>query len=187
MTAVLVPQRHVITAEEYLRMGEAGVFDPEARLELIEGEIIEMAPIGSPHAATVAFLTRLLVRAVGDSAIVWAQNPLVANSRSVPQPDVLLVKPRSDFYRSGHPRADDTLLAVEVADSTLAFDLRTKMPLYAKSCIRELWIVDVNDAKVHVFRDPEGGVYKTAFVAGVGDTLKVLALSMVKVEVKALF
>jgi Uma2 family endonuclease len=187
MTAVFVPQRHAVTAEEYLRMGEAGVFDPEARLELIEGEIIEMPPIGSPHAATVNILNRLLQRQVGEAAMVSVQNPMIIGPRSVPQPDVALLKSRPDNYRRGHPGVADVLLAVEVADTTLSFDLGTKAPMYARCGISELWVVDVNENRVHVFRDPAGGGYETTLVAGVGDTLTVLALPLVKVEVKALF
>lgn len=106
MSAVLeYPQRHPVSVEEYLRMGEGGVFAPDARLELIEGEIIEMAPIGSAHAGTVAILDRLMVRAAGDRAVVWVQNPLLVGESSMPQPDLALLKPRADSYTRSHPLA----------------------------------------------------------------------------------
>src|SRR5438105_4279740 len=92
------PQRHLVTADEYLRMGEAGIFPPEARLELIEGEIIEMAPIGSPHASTVAVLNRLFVLQARDLAFVWGQSPVIIGAFSVPQPDLALLEPRADNY-----------------------------------------------------------------------------------------
>src|SRR3990167_2574362 len=104
MSAVLeYPQRHAVSTEEYLRMGEAGVFAPEARLELIEGEIIEMAPIGSRHSGTGMILNRLLNRAVGDLAVILVRGPLIVGDRSMPQPDLALLKPRADSYTRSHP------------------------------------------------------------------------------------
>ncbi len=138
MSVVLeYPQRHAVSAEEYLRMGEAGVFAPDARLELTEGEIVEMAPIGSPHAGTVNILLRLFSRGASDLALVSVQNPLIVGDRSVPQPDLALLKPRADSYTRSHPTAADVLLVVEVADSTLSFDIGTKIPLYAGCGIAE--------------------------------------------------
>ena len=148
------PQRHPITAEEYLRMGEAGVFAPDARLELIEGEIIDMAPIGPPHAGIVARLNRWFVERAQGRAVVFPQNPIVASQLSVPQPDLLLLHPRADDYTRAHPRPADVFLAVEVADSTLRFDMRTKMPLYARCGFPEAWVVDVAARVVHVHREP---------------------------------
>jgi Uma2 family endonuclease len=163
MSAILeYPQKHPISAEEYLRMGKAGVFAPEARLELIEGEIIEMAPIDPPHAGCVKTLNRLLSRRAADHAIVSVQDPLVISDRSVPQPDLALLRPRRDDYRRSHPAASDVLLVVEVSDTTLAFDLRTKVPLYARCAIAELWVVDVNEQVLHVFRDPGAAGYATS-------------------------
>ncbi len=116
MSAVLeYPQRHPISAEEYLRMGEAGVFAPEARLELIEGEITEMAPFGSPHAGTVTVLNRLPTGAAGDRGVVRVQNPLRLGERSMPQPVLALLRPRADSYGQSHPTAADVLLAVSVS------------------------------------------------------------------------
>ena len=107
MSAILYPQKHPISAEEYLRMGEAGVFAPEARLELIEGEIVEMAPIGSPHAGAVTRLNELLVQRTVGRALVSPQNPIIISDRSVPQPDLALLKPRAAYYRQSHPKATD--------------------------------------------------------------------------------
>jgi len=181
------PQKHPISAEEYLRMGEAGVFAPEARLELIEGEILEMAPIGPPHAGLVARLHRLFVQRAGTLAVVWGQSPVVISDRSVPQPDLAVLKPRSDDYMGSHPRASEVLLAVEVADATLRFDLRTKAPLYARCGIAELWIVDVNERALHVFRDPAKGGYRAVFAAKAGESVACLALPQVVIEVGELF
>jgi Uma2 family endonuclease len=129
MSAILdYPQKHPISAEEYLRMGEAGVFAPDARLELIEGEIVEMAPIGSPHAGCVNKLNRLFVLRTVDRAVVSVQHPVIISDRSVPQSDLAVLRARADDYSGSHPRVPDVLLVVEVSDSTLAFDLRIKVP-----------------------------------------------------------
>ena len=99
-----------------------------------------MAPIGSNHAGTVGFLAKRLERAVGDSALVFVQNPLLLTASSEPQPDIMLLKPGADFYRSAHPRPEDVLLIIEVADTTLAYDGDIKVPLYARHCISEAWL-----------------------------------------------
>ncbi len=188
MSAVLeYPQRHAVSAEEYLRMGEAGVFAPDARLELIEGEIVEMAPIGSPHAGTVIILNRLFSRAAGDLAIVSVQSPLIVGDRSVPQPDLALLKPRADSYTRSHPTAADVLLVVEVADATLPFDIGTKIPLYAGCGIAEAWVVDVQERAVRVFRDPSPSGYRTSFTVSGGESVTALALPALVVALPVLF
>jgi len=168
-------------------MGEAGVFAPEARLELIEGEIVAMAPIGSPHAGTVKILTRLFVRLAGDLAIVSVQDPLVVGDRSVAQPDLALLKPRSDSYSSSHPNGADVLLVVEVSDTTLRFDLEKKIPLYARAGIAEAWVVDLQARAVRVFRDPGASGYHTNFTALGEAKLGCAALPEVAIAVATLF
>ncbi|MBI2754429.1 MAG: Uma2 family endonuclease [Betaproteobacteria bacterium] len=188
MSAVLeYPQRHAVNAQEYLRMGEAGVFAPEARLELIEGEIVEMAPIGSPHAGAVNVLNRLFVRLAGDLAIVSPQHPLIVGDRSVPQPDLALLKPRADSYSRSHPEAADVLLVVEVADTTLSFDVGTKIPLYARSGIAEAWVLDVQERALRVFRDPAPGGYRTSFTRSGAESVSALALPAIAFAIAALF
>jgi Uma2 family endonuclease len=146
------PRRHAITVEEYMRMGEAHVFAHQARLELMEGEIVEMPPIGSAHAAVVCTLDKLL-REVAPRAMVRVQSPLVLGERSAPQPDVVLLRPRADRYYDSHPTAADALLVVEVADTTLMYDLEVKRPLYARAGVAELWVVDINRRELHVLRE----------------------------------
>ena len=188
MSAVLeYPQRHPITAEEYLRMGETGVFAPDARLELIDGEIIEMAPIESPHAGMVNTLTRFFSRHAGDLVLVAVQNPLVVGERSAPQPDLALLKPRADNYSGSHPTVSDVLLVVEVADTTLRYDLGTKIPLYARSGIPEAWVVDLQERAVRVFRDPGASGYRTSFAVSGDERVGSLALPAVVIPVAALF
>lgn len=188
MSAVLeYPQRHRVSAQEYLRMGEAGVFAPETRLELIEGEIVEKAAIGSPHASTVAVLGRILGQAAGDRALVWVQNPVVLSVRSVPQPDLALLRPRADNYYGAHPAVADVLLVIEVSDATLAFDLGTKVPLYARAGVPEVWVVDLNERAVRVHREPSTNGYRTSFTVTPGGNVASLALSDVRLAPSDLF
>jgi Uma2 family endonuclease len=163
------------------------VFPPEARLELIEGEIIEMAPIHPPHAGLVTRLTELLVQRAAGRAIVSPQNPIILSERSVPQPDIALLKPRTDYYADAHPMPSDVHLVVEVADTTLRFDLRTKVPLYARCGIREAWVIDANERVIHVFRDPSDAGYGKSFIARPGDRVACVALPEAAVEVGELF
>ncbi len=151
---VLAP-RHLITAVEFDRMAEADVFAPGARLELIEGEIVEMSPIGLQHAVVVRRLINLLTRMLGeDEALVDAQNPIVLGDLSEPQPDIALFKSRADFYADAHPRPEDVLLLIEVADTSLAYDREVKLPIYARARIPEVWIADLKGSTVEVHRDP---------------------------------
>lgn len=177
------PARYRFTVDEYERMGATGVFGPDDRLELIDGEILTMAPIGSRHAARVDRLTRLLNRAAGDRAVVRVQNPIRLGSHSEPQPDLALVRPRDDFYAPAHPGPADVLLVVEVADTTLAFDLGLKAPLYAGAGIPVLWVVDLAGRAVHVLTGPADGGYRATALATVGSTLAVDGLGGITVAV----
>jgi Uma2 family endonuclease len=152
-------RRHRLTVGDYHRMGDAGIFAPDARVELIAGEIIDMAPIGSRHAGTVSYLVHRLVLAAGLKACVSCQNPIVLDDYSEPQPDLCLLRPRADFYASAHPRPADVLLVVEVAETTLAYDRDIKLPLYARAGIPEVWIIDVAKPILHVHRAPAGDRY----------------------------
>jgi len=181
------PQRDAVSAQEYLRMWEAGVFAPEVRLELIEGEIVERAPIGSRHAGAVKILNRIFGRLAGDRAIVSVQDPLVVGERSVPQPDLALLRPRADTYADAHPVPADVLLVVEVADTTLAFDIGTKVPTYARFGVPEVWVVDLQERSVRVFRDPSASGYRTSFTAVGEESVAVAALPDVVIALPALF
>jgi Uma2 family endonuclease len=152
-------QRHRLTVDEYHRMGEAGVLAPDARVELIEGEVVDMAPIGTRHAAAVKRLNQLLLQSVGTRAIVSVQDPIRLGARSEPQPDLALLKPRADFYASALPAAADTLLVIEVADTTASYDRQVKAPLYARHGVPELWIVDLELGLVRFYRAPQEDRY----------------------------
>ena len=168
-------------------MGEGTVFAPDARLELIEGEIIEMAPIGPPHAGTVAILGRLLERAAGDAAVVWVQNPVHIGDRSMPQPDVVLLKPRADMYTRSHPLPADVLLLIEVSDTTLRFDVATKVPLYARAGVIEAWVVDIETSAIRVYRDPEASGYRSSFTVSSDERVTAVALPGIRLVVSDLF
>jgi Uma2 family endonuclease len=180
-----LPRRHAITVDEYMRMGEAHVFAHDARLELMDGEIVEMAPIGSAHAAVVNTLAALL-REAAPRAIVSVQNPLVLSKRSAPQPDAMVLRPRADRYYRSHPVAADALLVIEVADTTLRYDLEIKRPLYARAGVAELWIVDVDRRELHMFRAPDLD-YSIHRVLTTSDNAEVAALGDLGFAVSALF
>jgi Uma2 family endonuclease len=160
--------RHRLTVQAYYRMGEAGVLEPDARVELIDGEIIDMSPIGSVHASLVNRLTRMLISAVGDRAIVQIQGPLTLDEHTQLQPDLALLKPRSDYYRDAVPGAADVLLVVEVADTSLEKDRSVKLPLFAAHGVPEAWLVDVPDRLVGIYREPEGALYRSQSIASPG-------------------
>ena len=164
--------KHLITADEYEQMGRAGIFHPDVRLELIEGEIYEMSPIGSPHAACVTFLSMFLTRFVGNSLIVTTQNPIRLDDYSEPQPDVALVQWRDDFYRQAHPTPSDVLLVIEVADTTLETDRKVKIPLFAKAGIPEAWLVNLPEECVELYAEPRSGAYQTTRRFARGETVQ---------------
>jgi len=153
------PRPHRLSVDEYYRMAEVGLLSPDDRTELIEGEIIDMPPIGSRHAVAATLLPKRIIRALGDSADVRVQLPIRLLPRSEPQPDVAVVKPRSDAYRRAHPTAEDVHLLIEVSDATLRYDLEVKARLYATHGIREYWVVDLVNRRVVRHRAPRGAQY----------------------------
>lgn len=153
-------QRRRFTVADYQRMGEAGILGEDDRVELIEGEIFEMAPIGSPHGGRIKQLNQMLTRAIGERALVAVQDPIVLGERSEPEPDIAVLRPRADFYKDSHPEAPDVLLLIEVADTSLQTDRDIKVPLYARHGIPEVWIVDIGRRRVLRFADPVRGTYR---------------------------
>jgi Uma2 family endonuclease len=153
--------RRRFTVDEYYRMAEAGILHEDDRVELIEGEIVEMAPIGSRHAACIKRLIGLFSRQVGqDVATLDVQDPIHLGEHSEPQPDITLLRPRSDSYAVAHPVPEDILLLIEVADTSGEYDRGIKVPLYAQAGIREYWIVGLADEIVEVYRDPSPEGYR---------------------------
>jgi Uma2 family endonuclease len=160
--------RHSFTVEEFERMGEAGIFPKDARLELIEGEIVEMSPIGSPHAACVDALALLFNEIARRRFIVRVQSPVRLNDFCEPQPDVTLLRWRDDFYRSAHPTPANVLLVIEVADTTVETDRKVKIPLYARAGIPEAWLVNIPDERIEIYSGPSGDIYQSVGQFGRG-------------------
>lgn len=152
----VAPSRHLISADAFHRMGEAGILGPADRVELIAGEIIDMSPIGAMHAAIVDVLARHFGRRAGESAFIRCQNPLRLDDLSEPEPDLTILRSRADCYTTAHPGPADVLLVIEVADTSLAYDLGTKVPLYARHGIPEVWVIDAATRRTRVFRQPTG-------------------------------
>ncbi|WP_447974968.1 Uma2 family endonuclease [Nitrospira sp. Kam-Ns4a] len=135
--------KRLFTVAEYHKMTEAGILGEDDRVELLEGEIVAMAPIGSRHAGVVNRLNRLFSQVVGDRAVVSVQNPIRLGEHSEPQPDLTLLRPRPDFYAQSYPSPEDVLLVVEVAETSADSDREVKLPLYARSGVPEVWLVDL--------------------------------------------
>jgi Uma2 family endonuclease len=154
------PTRRRFDVDAYYRMAETGVLGDRRRVELIDGEIIDMAAIGSPHAAVTNRLVRAFAGAAAEGSMFMSvQNPLRLDVYNEPQPDVMLLRPAADDYRASHPTAADILLLVEVSETSLAYDRTAKLPLYAKFGVPEVWIVDLITAAVEVYREPKEGAY----------------------------
>jgi Uma2 family endonuclease len=153
-------EKRYFNVDEYYRMARAGVLKPDDRVELIEGEIIKMSPIGSPHAACVSRLNDLLRSLEKRKAMVRIQNPIRLNEFSEPVPDIVLLKSRRDYYSARHPIPSDVFLIMEVADTSLLSDRKVKVPLYARALIQEVWLVNLPKKIVEVYYEPAGGTYR---------------------------
>jgi Uma2 family endonuclease len=163
--------RHRLTVDQYHQMARAGVLAADARVELIDGEIIDMAPIGTGHWSVVSRLTDIFASALHGKAIVSVQSSLRLGDFSEPEPDLAVFKYRADFYAERHPTAADTLLVIEVADTTAPYDRNVKVPLYAKHGVPEVWIIDLEASIVRFYRRPEGERYlDTTTTATTGPT-----------------
>jgi Uma2 family endonuclease len=180
--------RHKLNVDDYHRMAEAEILRPEDRVELINGELIDMAPISLDHAATVNGLNEALVLATTGRAIVSIQNPVRLDRFNEPQPDVAVLRPRTDRYRSGEPPGpSDVLLLVEVAHTSLRFDRGYKLPLYAQMGIPEFWLVDLQRRVLEVYRRPAGDAYTEVATHESGDTVELALAPEFSINVAALF
>jgi Uma2 family endonuclease len=182
--SVQIARRHFSVAE-YYKMAAAGVFTEDDRVELIEGEIVEMSPIGSRHAACVGRLTKMLERLAGDQAIVWVQNPVQVSDYSEPLPDVALLKRRDDFYAQANPQPPDVLLIIEVADSTVEYDRNIKMPLYARAGIPEVWLVNLPKETVEIYAAPLEGEYREIRLVKRGEALSAKSVPNLTIDAGA--
>jgi len=175
--------RRRFSVDEYQRMGDAGIFSDTDRVELIDGEILTMSPIGPRHSAVVDRVNRSLVLAAGTRAIVRVQGPIRLDGFTEPEPDLVLLRPRDDFYRGGHPLPPDILLVIEIAESSLRYDREVKAALYARAGIVEYWLADHVSGVVACHTGPEHGVYREVTVNGRGQSLSPRYLSECTVAV----
>ena len=166
-------ERHLIDTDTYHRMIEADILTENDRVELIHGEIISMSPIGKLHTAIVDRINKALHRKIDAEAIVRVQSPIVIPSHSEPEPDITLLKPRSDFYATQSAQPEDVFLIVEVAHTTWETDYEIKRPLYASAGIPELWLVNLIKHEIEVHRTPAPGTYKNISILQSGDTVPV--------------
>ena len=172
MAVEVATARRRFTREEYHRMGEVGILKPTDRVELIRGEIVEMSPIGKRHAAFVDNLAQLLFARIASRAIVSVQNPVVVADDSEPRPDLKILRRRPVPYKEREALAEDVLLLIEVAETSLAYDRSTKLRLYAEAGIPEYWVVDCVAESVEIHRTPHAGGYRdVSRVAGGGATV----------------
>lgn len=179
--------RRLFTIDEYHRMAEAGILGEDERVELIEGEIVQMAPIGARHIGCVINLNRLFVTRLGGRAVISPQNPVVIPPRSEPQPDLVLLRRRAVSYSQERPAVDDVLLAVEVADTTVRFDRLVKARLYARAGIPEFWLCLAADGGVEVHRGPGSEGYSAMTLYGPGQDVSPLAFPDVSFPVSDFF
>lgn len=175
--------RHRFTVADYERMCQVGIFSEDERLELVCGEVIQMSPIGERHAACVAILAQLITLRLQRSALVWVQNPLRLDDYSEPQPDLAVLKPRATHYRTSKPTPGDVLVVIEVSDSTLEFDRKVKVPLYAGAGIPEAWLVNLPEERIEVYSDPAGGEYQTVRSYARGRRLQSHTLASLRLSV----
>lgn len=181
------PRRHRLSVDDFYRMAEVGILADDVRVELVDGEIIDMAPPGPLHASAVTRMTELFIHAVSGRATVLTQNPVRISKYSEPQPDLALLRPREDYYSTQHPLPADVLLVVEIADSSLTFDRDTKAPLYAQHEIPELWLVDLRGKRLVRYRIPDQGAYSRVDEPDTGNALTVSALPGISIELAGLF
>ena len=180
------PLRYRFTVEEFYRMLDAGIFTEDDRVELVEGDVVTMMPIGARHAYCVDQLTTLFVAQSGGRYVVRVQGPLRVGPTSEVLPDLMLLQPPPERYREAHPTPEDVLLVVEVAETSLAYDREVKVPLYARHGIPEYWLINLQDNVVEVYRKPSQYGYKEVHYLRSEDTLHPQAVSDVQIPVKIL-
>ena len=166
---MLAPAKNRISVKEYNRMAETGVLDPNARVELIDGQIYFMSPIGPFHGGVTKYLSTVFFAAAQGRWIVSVQDPARLDDHSEPEPDIMLLKASADFYRHQHPRPEDVFLLVEISDSSLDKDRNIKLPAYARAGIAEVWIVDLNEQIIEVYRQPNFAGYGEKTILSLGD------------------
>lgn len=184
MTAPAAKRR--FTIEEYHRLEQAGILSEDERVELLDGEIVEMSPIGSKHGGCVNWLAEVFFSRLQGRAIVTVQNPITLGQHSEPQPDLAILRPRADYYRGAHPVPAEVLLVIEIADTTGERDRRIKIPLYAKGGIPEVWLVVLKDSLVERYQAPAPDRYRSVERRFPNDTIAPEAFPDLKLSVAAI-
>jgi Uma2 family endonuclease len=164
-------EKRVFNVDEYHRMSEAGILSEDDRVELVDGEILNISPIGSRHVGCVNRLNGLLNQRIAQLALVSIQNPIRIDDYSEPEPDVALLKPRADYYAQSLATVDDVLLIIEVADTSLEYDRSVKLSLYARAGIVEVWLVNLSNDTVEACSQPANGIYQTVRIVKRGETI----------------
>lgn len=182
-----IQTKHRFTVKDYYRMAETGVLAPDARVELLNGEIIDMSPIGPFHGGITNFLNALLSAKSAGRWQVAVQNPVHLDDHSEPQPDLVLLKPAADFYRRRHPQPENIFLLIEVSDTTLSTDQNEKLPAYGRAGIPEVWIVNLNEETVEVYREPHFAGYGSSRILRSGASASPAAFPDVTVNLRELF
>ncbi|KPJ88404.1 MAG: hypothetical protein AMJ53_16870 [Gammaproteobacteria bacterium SG8_11] len=180
-------KKHLLTVDEYHRMGETGILKQQDRVELIQGEIVDMAPIGSKHAGTVLYLSKALNKILDEKADVYGQSPIVLNNLNEPEPDIVLLKPRDDDYRNALPKSEDILLIIEVAESSLQYDREIKIPLYAKYGIPEVWLVDLENNQLTTYSSPKNDQYEKVKTITTYSQIAIQQIPGIKINLAKLF
>ena len=181
-------KRRRFTLDQYHRMGTTSILGVDDRVELVRGEIVELSPIDSRHAGTVARLSHLFSTRLGGRALVWSQNPLLLRQQqSEPLPDLMLLVPRADFYAGGLPEPPSVRLLVEVADESLYYDRQKKLPLYARAGVAESWLVKVDARRLEIHRNPGRLRYRSVRLPTSSETFFPAAFPDVKLTLRDLF
>jgi Uma2 family endonuclease len=183
---MLAPAKHRFSVKEYYRMAEMGVLRPDARVELLDGQIIDMSPIGPFHGGVTNFLSQFFFTVANGRWTTTVQNPLRLDDHSEPEPDLMLLQPSADFYRKRHPLPEEVFLLVEISDSSLERDQEEKLPAYARAGIAEVWIVDLNEQTIEVYRQPNFAGYGSKTILREGDKASPQSFPDAIVDVAAL-
>ena len=170
-------KKRLFSRVEYYQMADSGILTCTDKTELIAGEILLKSPTGSYHSSVVARLNATFAPLIGDKALINLQNPIHLSEFSDPEPDFFLLKPRDDFYAKAHPTPQEVLLLIEVSKTTYAFDKNTKLPLYAQAGIPEVWIINLNESQVEVFKQPQGEEFREKLIFRQGESIEVEVLS----------
>jgi Uma2 family endonuclease len=175
------------TVAQYEKMRDVGIIGDREKIELIEGEIIEMSPIGLKHMAMVMRLTNILPNLIGNNTLISIQNPITLNDYSQPEPDLVLLKYRQDYYETKQPTPADILLLIEVSDSTIKYDREIKLPIYATNDVQEVWLINLNNETIEVYRYPQGTTYQHNQIMRQNEVISSLKLPELFLKISEIF